>query len=192
GFGSVSVTLTAVPAGSYQVYTYVWEDNNPEVFSVTLNGQTVRANYNSGPAGTWARLGPFAATLTAPGALVVGATGGAANFSGIEVWRLTTTPAPAPALTTTAAARAPAPATALYPNPSPTGRYTLEVPAALGPQVAYSLVSAVGQVLSQGQLRLEPGSPRTLLDLAGLSLPPGIYQLRLTGNQQLARVKLMR
>ncbi|SHJ54724.1 Por secretion system C-terminal sorting domain-containing protein, partial [Hymenobacter daecheongensis DSM 21074] len=146
------------------------------------NGQTVRANYNSGPAGTWARLGPFAATLTAPGALVVGATGGAANFSGIEVWRLTTTPAPAPALT----------AVALYPNPSPTARYVLQVPAELGPQLTYSLVSAMGRVVAQGELRLEPGSQRTSLDLAGLGLPPGMYQLRLSGNRQQALVKLMR
>lgn len=42
------------------MYLYVWEDNSPETFSVALEGQLVQASYNSG---------------------------GAANLSGIEVWR---------------------------------------------------------------------------------------------------------
>jgi uncharacterized repeat protein (TIGR02543 family) len=94
GPSSLSVTLTAVPAGSYQAYVYVWEDNNPETFTLALNGQTVRANYNSGPAGTWDRLGPYPVTLPAPGQVQLTASGGTANFSGVELWQQTGGPAP--------------------------------------------------------------------------------------------------
>ncbi|TGE18110.1 PQQ-dependent sugar dehydrogenase, partial [Hymenobacter elongatus] len=38
-FGSLNVTLSAVPAGQYRVWAYVWEDNNAETFALALNGQ---------------------------------------------------------------------------------------------------------------------------------------------------------
>ncbi|GAB3853117.1 hypothetical protein GCM10028822_21550 [Hymenobacter terrigena] len=84
---SLSVTLSAVPAGSYQAYLYVWEDNSPEVIDLSLNGQLVRANYNTGPAGTWARLGPYNVTLAATGTVAFTSTGGWPNFSGVELWQ---------------------------------------------------------------------------------------------------------
>jgi len=80
--------LTNVPRGSFAVFAYVWEETGPTTFSICLNGQIVQRDYYSGLAGRWRRLGPW---ITTPedGNLTITATGGDANFSGIEVWRCT-------------------------------------------------------------------------------------------------------
>jgi YD repeat-containing protein len=83
---TAQVTLSAVPNGTYDVYLYVWEDTSSETYSIALKGQTVQANYVSGAAGTWAKLGPWPVTIT-DGTIVVSTTGGVANLSGIEVWQ---------------------------------------------------------------------------------------------------------
>ncbi|WP_457068143.1 InlB B-repeat-containing protein [Hymenobacter sp. UYAg731] len=85
----LSVTLSAVPAGTYQAYLYVWEDSSPEVINLSLNGQAVLNNYSTGPGGTWARLGPYNVTLAAPGSVQFTSTGGWPNFSGMELWQQT-------------------------------------------------------------------------------------------------------
>ena len=77
--------MTAVPAGSYQVWLYVWEDNFAETYSISLEGSVVLANFNSGTAGTWRKLGPYPVNIS-DGAINVTSAGGHANFSGIEVW----------------------------------------------------------------------------------------------------------
>ena len=81
-----SVAISGIASGTYSVYLYVWEDNNPETFSVTLEGQTVKSNYSSGSAGHWDRLGPFTAAIT-DGTINVTTVGGHANLSGIEIWK---------------------------------------------------------------------------------------------------------
>lgn len=83
--GNVGIAISGVPSGSYQIFLYVWEDNFPEVFSISLEGNVVQSNFNSGSAGSWKKLGPFNANIT-DGTINVGARGGAANFSGIEIW----------------------------------------------------------------------------------------------------------
>ncbi|MCB2380559.1 PQQ-dependent sugar dehydrogenase, partial [Hymenobacter sp. BT635] len=97
---NLSVTLSAVPAGTYQAYLYVWEDNSPEIYSLSLNGQVKLTNYNSGPAGTWARLGPYDVTPTAAGTVQFTSSGGWPNFSGVELWQQTSTPPVSYTLTT--------------------------------------------------------------------------------------------
>ena len=84
--GAISAAISGIAGGTYSVYLYVWEDNNAETFNITLEGQTVQANYNSGTAGHWDRLGPFTANIT-DGTINVGTTGGTANLSGIEIWK---------------------------------------------------------------------------------------------------------
>jgi hypothetical protein len=88
GYGTVGgqVKLSNVPTGRYNVYLYAWEDNLNETFSLKLNGQIVESNYQSGPAGTWRKLGPYPVNVTA-GSLEMSSSGGAANFSGLEVYR---------------------------------------------------------------------------------------------------------
>ena len=82
---TLSIELLGVPEGVYQVFAYVWEDNDPEEYSIQLNGRTVVARHNSGTRGQWKRLGPWK-TNAKDGRLKLAANGGAANFSGIEVW----------------------------------------------------------------------------------------------------------
>jgi len=81
-----NIMLRSVPRGEYAVYAYVWEDNNPETFSVSLKGRQVARDYYSGHEGEWRRLGPWMVTVS-DGTIEITSSGGAANFSGIEVWR---------------------------------------------------------------------------------------------------------
>ena len=81
-----SITLTRVPEGKYAVYAYVWEDNNPETFTIRLNGREVARDCYSGLGGEWQRLGPWITTV-ADGTIRITSRGGAANFSGLEVWK---------------------------------------------------------------------------------------------------------
>ena len=82
---ALNLAVGAIPAGNYQVWLYVWEDNNAETYSISLEGAVVRANYNSGPTGTWSKLGPYPVTIN-DGVINISAAGGAANISGIEIW----------------------------------------------------------------------------------------------------------
>ncbi len=84
--GAAEFRLTDLPAGRYAVFLYVWEDNDSERFAVLLNGREVLKGYDSGSAGTWRRLGPFVADADG-GTLRLATRGGAANVSGIELWR---------------------------------------------------------------------------------------------------------
>jgi len=81
-----TIELTSVPKGTYAVYAYVWEETSPETFSIRLNGRVVERDFNSGPPGRWRRLGPWITTV-GDGKITITADGGAANFSGIEIWR---------------------------------------------------------------------------------------------------------
>jgi len=78
--------VTNVPDGKYAVYAYVWEETNPERFSISLNGKQVERQHNSGHQGQWQRLGPWIASVR-QGSIRITTKGGAANFSGIEIWR---------------------------------------------------------------------------------------------------------
>jgi hypothetical protein len=78
--------LTGVPKGVYGVYAYVWEETSPETFRIRLNGRMVERDYYSGQAGRWRRLGPWI-TQVDGGSFTITSERGAANFSGIEVWR---------------------------------------------------------------------------------------------------------
>ncbi|WP_165821953.1 Ig-like domain-containing protein [Hymenobacter edaphi] len=99
----VTASVGNVTNGTYAVYLYVFEDNNPETYDITVEGQKVRAGFNSGSAGSWQRVGPFTANVT-DGNISVDLQGGAANLSGIEIWKqgtTTTTPTTPPTTTPT-------------------------------------------------------------------------------------------
>ncbi len=85
-WGNPTMTVRAVPPGSYQVWAYVWEDNSPATFSISLEGVQVQTNYNSGSAGTWKKLGPFAVTIN-DGTIDLAIIGLHGNLSGIEIWK---------------------------------------------------------------------------------------------------------
>jgi len=88
----VNLQVSGVPEGRYAVYVYTWEDNNPEMFSISLNDRIVDRRHFSGVPGEWHRLGPWTVDVE-DGSLRVTTSGGAANISGIEIWRKAT-PAP--------------------------------------------------------------------------------------------------
>src|SRR5688500_3662754 len=84
----VDLEISNLPAGTYQVLLYVWEDNHDEQFDLLVNGAVVQAQFHSGSAGMWKRLGPWR-TSSVEGRLTVSARGpshGAANLSGLEIW----------------------------------------------------------------------------------------------------------
>ncbi|HET6426627.1 MAG TPA: c-type cytochrome domain-containing protein, partial [Planctomycetaceae bacterium] len=85
-WGGNRIELTDLAAGTYTVFLYVWEDNDPETYAIAVNGRQVEAKYNSGTAGHWDRLGPWYTTAR-DGKIVLTSQGGAANFSGIELWQ---------------------------------------------------------------------------------------------------------
>ncbi len=80
------IKVTGVPRGKYAVCAYLWEDNNPETFSISLEGRKVVQEYYSGIEGQWRRLGPWMTTVT-DGVIDITSAGGAANFSGVEIWQ---------------------------------------------------------------------------------------------------------
>jgi Protein of unknown function (DUF1553)/Protein of unknown function (DUF1549)/Planctomycete cytochrome C len=84
-YGGNRVELTNIPAGKYTVFLYVWEDNNSENFFISVNGSRV-LNHNSGATGHWDKLGPWPVKVKKDGKIIFTSLGGAANFSGIEVW----------------------------------------------------------------------------------------------------------
>ncbi|HVW37467.1 MAG TPA: DUF1549 domain-containing protein, partial [Pirellulales bacterium] len=85
-WGGNRIVLKDLPAGMYSVFLYVWEDNNSETFTIAVNGRTVAADYKSGATGHWDKLGPWFVDVT-DGTITLTSRGGAANFSGIEIWR---------------------------------------------------------------------------------------------------------
>lgn len=84
----VDLELTDVPAGTYQIFLYVWEDTISEQFDLLVNDQVVQEKFHSGSAGSWRKLGPWKAA-SRDGKLKVSARAashGAANLSGLEIW----------------------------------------------------------------------------------------------------------
>jgi len=85
-----AVTLSSVPAGTYEVYAYVWldwADPNAQAFDVLLEGQHVQDGVLVSAAGQWLKLGPWQVTIS-DGALNLATEGGLPNLSGVEVWRV--------------------------------------------------------------------------------------------------------
>ena len=80
------LSVAAVPPGRYAVYAYIWEETSSETLTVAANGRVVARDVRSGLKGEWQRLGPWYVDV-AKGALTITSTGGAANFSGIEIWQ---------------------------------------------------------------------------------------------------------
>ena len=119
---SPSITLNVIPNGTYQVYVYVWEDNNNERFTLSIQGASVD-QINSGNAGQWARKGPYSTTVT-NGTIRISTSGGAANISGIEIWATGSEPA----VTATTQPSATTQPTAMQATTSPTSGQVTTAP----------------------------------------------------------------
>ncbi|GAA4380811.1 hypothetical protein GCM10023186_19690 [Hymenobacter koreensis] len=162
----LNYTLTNVPAGTYEVSFYAWEDNNAETFSVSLNGQTVVSNHNSGSAGSWRKFGPFATTVS-NGTISLLSSGGAMNLSGIEVFRTT-------AVTISSAT------VQAYPNPF-VDQLNVMLTLAQAETVTLALYNGSGIEVQRSNVAASAGSSTATLNVT--ALPTGLYVLRiLTGS----------
>ncbi len=85
---NVHVTFEDIPRGVYQIFLYVWEENNAVDFRVTLNGRTVVPRYDTRSAGHWEKLGPFREEIREDGGrLALESHGKDCNLSGVEIWK---------------------------------------------------------------------------------------------------------
>ena len=82
-------SLTSVPNGNYDVYVWVFEDNQSLNATLSINGNVVLASYNTGSAGHWDRLGPYLTTVS-NGTIQVeyrcNTQDDTGFLSGVEVW----------------------------------------------------------------------------------------------------------
>lgn len=86
---NVSFSVKEVPAGIYETFVYVWEDNNATSFDFFLEGSKV-GEYSSGNGGSWKRISLGEKYIT-DGAIDVRAVGGDVLLSGIEIWKISGT-----------------------------------------------------------------------------------------------------
>ncbi|WP_226163639.1 T9SS type A sorting domain-containing protein, partial [Hymenobacter terricola] len=163
---NLNFSLTAVPNGTYQVYAYIWEDNNPETFSLSLNGAAVASNLSTGAAGSWAKLGPYVTTVS-NGTIQLTSTGGTVNLSGVEVWSQTGNRSSAPGVSAS-----------LYPNPLVGGQAEVHVEAtvAKAEQVQVEVLNSMGGAVAKATLSFPAGNSSQ--PLAVPNLQPGPYVVR--------------
>jgi hypothetical protein len=84
--GTMTVVLSRVPAGTYQVYLHAWSEGSEVRFGVALKGRVVATDVTPGKARHWQRLGPWAVEVN-DGLLEIECRGGAVNVCGMEAWR---------------------------------------------------------------------------------------------------------
>ena len=166
---SLNFSLTAVPNGTYLVSAYVWEDNNSEIFNLSLNGVRVQSNISTGAAGSWKKVGPFTTTVT-NGTIQLATTGGTVNLSGVEVWSQTTSSS----RTLTTAAGSPS----VYPNPIEGSLTQVQIEATLpaAESIQVQVMSSMGVNVAQGTLNFTAGTSSQPLTVG--SLQPGTYVVR--------------
>jgi chitinase len=191
---TVTLNMTAVPTGNYQVWLYVWEDNFAQIYSVSIEGSVVLSNYNSGTAGVWRKLGPYPVTIT-DGAINVSSSGGDAAFSGIEVWTGTSA---ATAITSAVARMAtpeeetPQDNAVLEANPNPfSAKLNVRFTARQSANARVELFDLQGRsihVVYSGQM--SAGETKET-ELETSELPDGIYVLQFINGKHVARLKLM-
>ena len=80
------ISVVNIANGMYDVYVYIWEDDTPSTFSMSVQaGQVFIPTVNSGAAGSWQRIGPYTVSVTG-GWFSIDSFGGQANFSGLEFY----------------------------------------------------------------------------------------------------------
>lgn len=177
-----SIAVGALPAGSYELYVYVWEDNTAERYNLSLEGQSIVSNYTSGAGGSWAKLGPFRTTIT-DGTLNLVASGGAANLSGIELWKVSSS-------AQRIAADAESALVEVFPNPfshSLTIRFQLQNSDDVKVEL-YHPTGTLAKTLYEG--RAEAGQLNEVA-FQSQTLPDGLYMIRLATPSNVYYKKVM-
>ena len=194
-----NVTVSAVPAGNYQVWVYVWEDNFPVTYSIMVEGNVVQSNYNSGVAGTWRKLGPFSASIN-DGDINVRSTGIEACFSGVEIWRAGQASASGRLATTTLSESETLPESegsgvghdlAFYPNPFSTQATIAYTTTQSGP-MSVSMYDVRGlKIWSAPDKNVEKGY-KGYIELETSHFQDGVYVLEVINGRDVRRLKLIR
>lgn len=151
------------------------------------------SDYNSGPAGTRIRLGPYPVTLAVPGQVELTSTRGAANLSGLELWQKTSgaagnriIAASLPVLSSKTQS------VQLYPNPMHDGRFRLALPEAFEDGTSYTLFSTLGSKLATGEITLAQAKLNIQLNYLRQMSASGVYCLHVQGKKQSVYLKLLR
>jgi len=185
---TVTLNMTAVPSGNYQVWLYVWEDNFAETYSISLEGSLVQSNFNSGSAGTWTKLGPYPVNIT-DGAINVSSSGGQGNFSGIEVWTGTSGAA---VRTSTLKEETADNSGTLEANPNPfSTKLNVRFRARQSANARVELFDMQGRsvhLLYSGKMSAGETKEK---ELETSELPDGIYILQFVNGKHISRLKLM-
>ncbi len=190
GSNSPEIRLLRAPSGTYDVYLYVWEDNFPQTFSIYVEGQLVEAKYNSGPGGTWKKLGPWRKVVT-DGTINVSSSGGAANFSGIEVWYVGSSTSNTRTASTNELEGANAAQVSVFPNPVQSSGATVQLQGLVAEEaVSLSLQNLTGRTLWTGKASSD-ASGIVQADLTGFKLTPGLYMVKVTTATQTYTTKLV-
>jgi glucose/arabinose dehydrogenase len=173
GTQSRSQTETLPP---YALFSDANSDYNPWSPAIAVGNYTLQATPYTGSSGAGTAGTPLSISFS----VVNQAARAAAPAS----------PAPAAPLVNTQA-QAPLSLKA-YPNPSHDGQFQVSLSKPLGGAVSYTLVSALGQGLLSGQLRLDPGSTQLQLDFSRVMTSQGVYYLLLEAPGQQVPLKLMK
>jgi glucose/arabinose dehydrogenase/PKD repeat protein len=177
-----SIAVGALPAGSYELYVYVWEDNTAERYNLSLEGQSIVSNYTSGAAGSWAKLGPFRTNIS-DGSLNLVASGGAANLSGIELWKVNSS-------SQRIAVEAESALVDVFPNPfshSLTIRFQLPGSDDVKVELYYP-TGTLAETLFEGKTEAEQ---QYEVSFQPHTLPDGLYMIRLVTSTKVYTQKVM-
>ncbi|HVE43278.1 MAG TPA: PA14 domain-containing protein [Planctomycetota bacterium] len=82
------VKIYSMAPGAYQIYLYVWENDNPQTYDIYVQDKLVLKGHNSGQPGHWDKLGPWPVAVGDNGVLHLYTAGGDANLSGLEIWKV--------------------------------------------------------------------------------------------------------
>lgn len=185
-WGRMNLQLSQVPPGDYEIYLYTFEDSSPASFSVLLEGEVVQENFSSGTAGSWSRLGPYAATIN-DGTINVSLTGYESNISGIEIYRGTGSGGNSLA---TAALESEELSLKAYPNPA-SSNFKVEFRASESGQSSLTMFDARGQAtdsffqgyVNKGEIVELNVDPSQMID--------GLYILQFVNGEKSKRVKVL-
>jgi hypothetical protein len=148
----------------------------------------VVSNYNSRYGGSWQKLGPFQANIT-DGTINLSTTGGAANFSGVEVWRINPNAATAPArIATVAETAVESFSVKLYPNPV-RDRLAVKLPFTADQVRGTSVADATGKPRLLNTHAVVGASE---LEIRTEGLEPGFYLLKLDTERGVKVVKFIK
>jgi len=166
-----------VPNGNYEVFIYVWEDNFSSTYSIDVDGQEFAVEYESGPKGTWERLGPFRIAVT-DGQINISGYGGDGNISGIAVYKYYGTMPTALATSSSETSKevnVNKTGIKAFPN-SISNELRLSFDQKTEGNANVTLLDMTGNVLQRVETRVQHNS--ALINLDSDRLKPGIYLLK--------------